>query len=271
MRFPFCNICLLFCLILAQPARAESPNIAIEFKGLYVFSLGPIAFGKMGIEVDQSASEYNVTCDISSTGLARMFANHESHTTVEATGQGFIYSRLSYETNYRTRKKARYVKLVRAGGKMVEEKVQPPDNRDKRPAVEEALKANAYDPLSFVLAMRRGLIEALNQQRNSFSLDVYDGRRLTQADFTLQGKTTVVYNKAKVPVIAVAVRRKLLAGFTASEIDDYSPKEPTLYLYFTDDARVVPIQVELTTWFGKITGTLAKECRTGESCLLGVK
>lgn len=73
------------------------------------------------------------------------------------------------------------------------------------------------------------------------------------------------------PVITVDVRRKPLAGFTAKELADYDPHEPTLHMYFTDDARQIPIRVEATVFFGTLSATLAKECRTGESCLLGNK
>ncbi len=55
-----------------------------------------------------------------------------------------------------------------------------------------ALKKDAADPLSFILRMRQALYEARKKRiKSTFSINVYDGRRLTQADFTIKGKKTI--------------------------------------------------------------------------------
>ena len=58
-------------------------------------------------------------------------------------------------------------------------------------------------------------------------------------------------------------------GFTDSELAEYNKNEPPLTVYFSDDDRLMPLRLETSFWLGMLSATLAKECRTGESCLLG--
>jgi len=146
--------------------------------------------------------------------------------------------------------------------------VEPPG---KRPPVPPELKNKAYDPLSLSLALRHALWQATKTGKNDFSLMLFDGRRLTEINASVAGKKTILMGENKVSAIKLAVRRKILAGFTESEKADVDPNEPTLWMYYSDDDRLVPLKIEMGFLFGKIIGTLVKECRTGESCLLGIK
>ena len=59
---------------------------------------------------------------------------------------------------------------------------------------------------------------------------------------------------------------------TPTELAGFDPKEPTLYIYYTDNARLIPIRLEAGLAFGTISATLIKECGPQvESCLLGLK
>lgn len=244
----------------------------LEFNGIYEFSITAVRFGKMGIEVTQTPEQYAIAADIVSTGLVGKFVKHSSHTTVDGSGgREFTYPNITYESNYQTRKKKKYVKMVRKAGGAPEETLVPPDNPKKRPPVEDELKKDAADPLTFLLRMREALHQAMLEKKERFSLKLYDGRRLTQVDFAITGKEKLKYNKKKVPVIVVSVTRKLLAGFTQSELADHDPNEPVLYLYITHDSRLIPIRAEVNFWMGTVSAALVKECRTGESCLLGNK
>lgn len=244
---------------------------SLTFKGIYEFSLAGVRFGRLGIEFEQKDKDYNMTADIGSTGVINLFAKHTSHTTVDGTGESYNYPNRNYETHYQTKKKKRYVKMVYADGKETVEKIEPPENRDKRPAVEAKLKDAAVDPLTFVIAMRHSLYIARKEGKKKFTLTVYDGRRLTEANFTIAGTDVIEYNGRKLPVIDVAATRKQLAGFTPSEISDHSANEPVLHIYFSNDARQMPVELHADYWLGNISAKLVKECRTGESCLLGNK
>lgn len=266
MRFRLCNIVCIF-LLAAYPAQAQEPLIPINFKGLYDISLGSVRIAKTGIELEQDANSYAVAADIVIAGPLKLFTSHSSHTTVDARGAHFFYPERQYESRYRTKKKKKYVKLAYHGAQALEEKLDPPENRAKRPAVSEELKKKSYDPLSFILAMR----QAIQSGAKVFAIDVYDGRRLTRAHFAVGEKKTLTYNNQKIVTITANVKRELVAGFTDSELNDYDKNEPPLTVYFSDDGRYIPIKLQTSFWLGTLTAMLVKECRTGESCLLGVK
>lgn len=263
------NIFLFFAITSSYPAAAELPPF--DFKGVYECKFSSMPIGRIGIEAEQSAGSYAITADIAAVGVARLFTRHSSHSTVSGGGEDFSYAEIVYETHYRTKDKKRYVRMEQKDGDFTEEDVRPPDNRAVRPAVSTEAKKGAYDPLSFTMALRRKTWEAVQSDTPHFSLNVYDGRRLMQVNAAVADRRVIRLGERKVATIRVAVRRKPMAGFTLSEMKDYDPEEPTLWIYYSDDGQFKPLYLEMGFLFGKLTATLAKECRTGESCLLGIK
>ena len=261
----------LFALANTYPARAGDALTPINFKGIYQFAFDGLPIGKMGIELEQTPQHYAATSDIMTTGLVGAFVKHLSHTTVDGSGQHYHYTDITYESHYQTRKKKKYVQMVTQNGKLTLENLIPPENHESRSEVDEALKNNAVDPLSFLPQLRYDLFEARAKNEGHFTLNAYDGRRLTQVDFAIAGQKNISYNGQDVRVIDVTASRKQIAGFTKSEIDDFDPHEPILHIYFTDDARLIPIRLEARLMLGILSATLAKECTTGESCLFGIK
>jgi hypothetical protein len=270
MNMRFFNIPLLM-LLLCSPAQADEGLTPMQFKGIYQFEFSDVPIGKMGLEIDQSATDYSINSDILTTGVLKMFVNHSSHTTADGSGKHFRYDTVKYDSNYRTRKKKKAVSMRFKNGKIVEEKLNPPDNRATRPAVSDELKTNAIDPLSLILRIRQELFEARKNDTKNFSINGYDGRRLTTADFTVIGTQNLRYKGKKVPVIKVDARRTLVAGFTQSELADKNDNEPPAHIYFTNDAQLKPIKVEAVLWMGTVSATLIKECMPSESCLFGIK
>lgn len=270
MKYRLFNIFFFIAITLSYSApAADMPPF--DLKAIYEFQFAGVPVGRMGFEAEQAPEHYDIAADITSVGIARLFAKHSSHTVVAGTGSGGAYSDILYRTDYKTKEKRKSVKMTQKDSEFTEEDVQPPDNRAKRPAVPAEIKKGAYDPLSLNMALRQKTWEALQSQNKSFSVNVYDGRRLTEVDATVADKKIIRLDGKKVASVRVAVRRKPLAGYTVSELDDIDPKEPTLWVYYSDDGRLIPLYLEMGFLFGKLTATLAKECRTGESCLLGIK
>ena len=270
----FFNILFLF---LSYPASAADTLTAInpdpiQFKGIYNFELSGVPLGKLGIEVQQTKRDYTIVSDVVTSGLVKLFVKHSSHTMVDATGsQDFAYTEATYESHYQTRNKKKYVKMLTKDGITGDETLVPPDNPLTRPKVTADLKKDVVDPLSLTLRMRSELWKAQQNHTPQFTIRMYDGRRLSEIHFVVGEKKTLRYNDGKVPVIMVSVSRKMIAGFTKTELEDFDPKEPELRLYFTDDARLLPLRAEFTLMFGTASATLAKECLANESCLFGLK
>lgn len=249
-------------------AGASAFNPAITFNGYYEFKCNGVRFGKMGIALEQTPSRYSITSDITTTGLLKIFVPHKSHTSVQGRGEHFSYTDITYESRYQTRNKKKYVKMIYTDG-MPHETLEPPDNPAKRPPPPPGDKRGAADPLSLILRMRAMLHDALEENNRAFQLKYYDGRRLTLIKVAIEGRQAIAYDRQQFDTIRVALRRELLGGFSQSEIEKYSPDEPVVYAYFTDDSRLMPILLETHVWFGQLTAELVRECATGESCLLG--
>ncbi|MDX1976025.1 MAG: DUF3108 domain-containing protein [Rickettsiales bacterium] len=269
MTLRYFNILCVF-LLIATPALAEAPLAeSMQIKALYDCQFNGIPFGRVGIEAEQSLQSYAISADIMLTGIAALFVKHSSHTTVDASGKQ--YGNVRYESNYRTRKKQKYVNLVYRDGLLKEEKLMPPEDAKKRPVVDMEQKKDATDPLSLLIRARQLLADNLARNKNSFTTRVFDGRRLNELSFTIAGRKTIRMGEEKQPVVVVSVNRKPIAGFTASELEDISPKEAPIVIYFSDDARLWPIRFETRISLGLISASIVKECKTGESCLLGNK
>jgi hypothetical protein len=264
------TILLIAPFFLVQHLRAQETVIPIAFKGIYEFGMLGITFGRMGVEAEQRAAQYTIASDVELSGIAKLFAQHKSHTEVKGSGTDFKYSDINYETRYQVKKKNKHVKLVSKAGVLIEEVVEPFNPR--RPKVSPELKNKAFDPLSFLLFMRERLAAALAAKAGEFSMMLFDGRNVTQIDVEIEKEPKPLnYKGRKVPVIEISLRRKPIAGFTESELKEFDPKEPALYMYVSKDERLVPLVVKTKIWLGTLTGTLVKECGASESCLLGLK
>lgn len=263
------STCLAF-LFLSSPAMGAQSLSPINENLYYEANYGGLNFGKVGIEIDEQADKASVTCDIISSGILELFVKHSSHTTLTATGENFVYPDRIYESNYQTRKKKRSVKLVYKDGKIIERNIHPPESAEKRPPVPDDDKDSAYDLMSFLLQIRSEIINARKDGKSSFSLNAYDGRRLTQVNFTIGGETAIIMAGKSRPVLTVSASRKQLAGFTQDEIKDYDPDEPSLTTYFSNDEKMLPLHLEVPFLMQKITVSLVKTCGDGESCLLGI-
>lgn len=268
------NIILSSCLWLVFPAHAEEigPLTPLHLNAIYTFQFGGLNFGKIGIESEQSDDHYAIAADVASGGILKLLTRHSSHTVVDGTGKSFHYNHIIYDTRYRTKDKRRSVYLEYKNGKIVKENIQPPENPEKRPPVKADLKNSSIDLLTFNMALRQRFWEALKKGDSAFSMNIYDGRRLTKVDASVLGKQTTTFgDEQKFPVYALKVRRTPVAGFTESELKKVSKNEPSVTIHYSADGRLIPIKIEVPFLFDKLTATLAKECRTGESCLLGIK
>ncbi len=262
------TIFLLFITALPfKPALAVTP---ITEKLYYEAGFAGILFGKIGIEIDQQADKARITCDITSSGILALFLKHSSHTTLEASGSNFSYPNRTYTSNYHTRKKSRSVSLVYKSSKISTQDVQPPDDREKRPAVPEADINKAYDLMAFLLEMRKEILQSRKNGKTAFSINAYDGRRLTQADFNIEGEKAMEISGQKLNTLVVSARRKPLSGYTKGELEDIEPNEPSMTVYFSNDDRLTPLRMEIPFMMQKISATLIKQCGPEESCLLGI-
>ncbi len=257
MRLIFIKIPLLFTILFSFPSCAQSLTPLAE-KLYYEADFAGINFGTIAIEIEQKADKASITCDISSAGIMDIFVKHSSHTTLSASGSNFSYPDRVYESNYQTRNKKRRVKLTYKDGKIAEEILEPAESKDKRPTVAANDKNSAYDLMSFLLQIRKELMQAQINDKKSFTINIFDGRRLTQTDFQIIGRKTIKIAGKKYITLEVSSRRKQLAGFTKDEIADNDPDEPSMTTYFSDDDKFIPLRMERPFLLNKIQADLVK-------------
>lgn len=261
---------MLAILLITSPAAAAKNLTPLSEKLYYEAGFAGILFGKIGIEIEQKPEKASITCDITSSGILALFLKHSSHTTLEANGSSFSYPNRTYASNYHTRKKFRSVKLIYKNSKIDTQEVQPPDDREKRPAVPDSDINSAYDLMTFLLQMRKEIDDARKNGRTYFSINAYDGRRLTQADFNIGAEKTLEIAGKDIKTLMVTARRKPLAGYTKGEIEDIEPNEPSMTVYFSNDDNLTPLRMEVPFMMQKISATLIKQCGPEESCLMGI-
>lgn len=259
------NICLLT-VLWSPPAMGQEALAPLHFKGQYVFSFARVEFGRMGLEAEQEKDGAKLICDISTTGIVKLFVQHSSHSTLQQTGENGVY-----ESNYKTRKKAKYVKILSRNSKVISEELVPPEAPGKRSAVPADIKKQAHSPLEFLLEMRKNLYNSMKSGVSDYSLFFFDGRRLTQGHFTIEGRKTIRIGEKKYKTIKVAARRTLIGGFTKDEIEEYEPDEPTVYLYYSDDERLIPLRIEFKLGLVTVAATLRTQCEARGECLLDIK
>ncbi len=247
---------LLALSLLSYSAQADEPLMPVKFSGHYDFAFSGIPFGKMDISIDQNSTRYTLSGDIETTGIARVLVQHESHTNSKGSGKDFRYGDSEYESRYSTRGKKKYAHVSKENGKIISDKVTPPDNRAVRAAVPLADKSAAIDPLAMSIGIRSEFARARKDGRNNFAIDFYDGRRLTRASFTIGDERILRINGQKIPVFTLSARRKALSGYTATELARLNPKEPDLMIYFSHDAKFMPVYMEVPVAFGVATATL---------------
>lgn len=245
-------------LFLLSPAASQADELApLNVKGQYDLSWTGIPFGALTIDATEKDGHYKMATEIHFKKLINLVVRHESRTTVEGSTEDFLKGPRVYESHYKTKNKPRYVKLdYDAQGHIASETVMPPDNPNKRPPVPEAQKDGSADPVTAIAQIRRLLAKSLAEDAKAFSLPVFDGRRLYEGNFTIEGLAEVKYDGKKQPLIKVVGTRKPVTGFTQKELRDMGTKDVPLDLYFTPLPELMLVKMHLPMAIGAFEATL---------------
>lgn len=205
---------------------------------------------------------------IRSYGIVQKVSQYSSRTSTVFNIDNGQYVPLSFYTEFQQRSGARKIDIKYSGnGTIVEEAVTPPDNRAKRPAVAETLKKNAVDPLTAFMIARQEIKNNLAKGNNKFSLDIYDGRRLSRLDFDIYGRMQREIEDKKYNVVKVTFKRQPVAGYTKNELRRAKDEEPLFTLYISDDETFLPIKADAEAPLGTAVLLLEKECESVDSCV----
>ncbi len=259
---PWFLISVLMIPVLASAAEPLAPYNAIS---RYEFSWSGIGFGKIAIRTNETPTSYDSRVLVKSKGLASLFVKHSSDTTLTGARAGVDYLPQVYETNFQTRNKKKYIKLeYDALGNVVKETSVPEDT--DRPKVPQDQKAGAHDPLSLVFEIRRKLYDALANSQKTFSVLMYDGRRLARVQVDVANIVNRTVGGEKRRLIQVVASREPLSGYTEKELGRMKDAPQTLQIFFSDDANLWPMLMEVNVFMATLRGEWVKNCEAIEAC-----
>ena len=165
----------------------------------------------------------------------------------------------NFKTKVTLKKKTREIVIdYDTNGKIVFEQVTPPDNRGKRPAVEDKFKIGSFDPLTIVIETRRLVMNAVkNNNFNdkgvySFTLPLYDGRKRTDINFELR-------NKKVSGLYPLKFVMKDVAGYTNNELED-AKKGDKIIEIFIDPKTFTPVTASGKSPLGSARARLLQDC-----------
>ncbi|PIR38087.1 MAG: hypothetical protein COV35_07555 [Alphaproteobacteria bacterium CG11_big_fil_rev_8_21_14_0_20_39_49] len=204
---------------------------------------------------------------IESYGIVKKVSKYES---VFKTRFNYVEGEFvpdSYYTEFQQRNGGRKIDIkFNKDGTVAKEEVTPPDNRAKRPAVSEKLKHDTFDPLTAFMAARKKVKESLEKGNNSFSIKMYDGRRLSDLDFKIEGRFDRKISGTKHKLVKVTFKRKPIEGYTQNELKRMQKEEPVFTLYLSDDEKLLPIKMDADAPLGTAVLLFEKDCPSLDKC-----
>jgi hypothetical protein len=193
-------------------------------------------------------------------GTVDYFFNWMSHTVSYYRDYGDKIIPENFRTKVRLRKKVREIHIdYDQQGKIISEKVIPPDNRLKRPAVDDSLKTRTFGPLSIIAEVRRNVLSAFRDDlfeedgTYRFTIPLYDARRRTDVVFTLYER------KTNEDLHMLKMRRTPVAGFTDNE-KDFIKQGTVSFKIFIDPTDMWPVRAEGSHTLGTASATYEGDC-----------
>ena len=217
-------------------------------------------------DLKASISENEVAAKIQSYGTVKAISKYANYTYTKfhKNGDQYIPEEFISNTTQRQGKKDVVIKYGN-DGKILEESVTPPDKRHKRPAVEDNLKIDAFNPAFAAIIARDKIGDGLANGKKKFHLNIYDGRRLSKLEFNIIGRQTIKVLEKNTDVVKIEFRRIPVAGFTNNELKRMNGEEPdfSVYLNIND---LLPVKADAVAPLGKASFILEKECKSIEEC-----
>ncbi|MCC7259405.1 MAG: DUF3108 domain-containing protein [Alphaproteobacteria bacterium] len=251
--------------------KTESPPATAPLTAnlWYKFYWSGLYAGDIIIGVTETEGKYEARAVIETQDMVRTISRFWSDTSIHGTREKGAYRPTHYDTYYHRRKGGgRKIVLDYEGdARIVKEDYNPPENRQKRPAVPPEQRDGAPDPITLALVVRQKLRALLDAGTKKFTMRMFDGRRLSDVNFEIVGKDIIEVKERRRDVIHIVYEQSPVAGYTNNEMKRLAGENPRVDIYISDDDRLIPLQVEGTAMMGTASAMFRKECRLFEECL----
>jgi hypothetical protein len=153
------------------------------------------------------------------------------------------------------------MRFVSRGGASVAER--GPDDTSRKPPLAEAFRRDTVDPLSAFERIREAVRAARETGRRGFTVPVYDGARR----FDMVGRVLPLSSGGD-HAVQVLLRLHPIAGFRGESSDDGDPDSAPrpARLTVSDDARLLPLSVEVKIYYLPLVVRLDHLCSTPAAC-----
>lgn len=228
---------------MAQTPMLEPLQVELRYDG----SIAGLPLGRIRVTIHETATDYQIRLDTKARGVASLFSAMRS--VAEARGLCAVPSRYTpqfYESTEEKNgdKRWREARITYdAKGTIIERFRKPMDDPKWRPVVPMAEANTAVDPISAYLVLRPKLQHILAADIADTEVRTYDGARLAVMHFHVVGRTTREIMGKPMPVVDTTITRHIIRGYTPKEEKKFKEGDPEIHIYFSDDARLLPVLV----------------------------
>jgi hypothetical protein len=249
-------------LALASPGGARAAATVATYSAAW----GGLPAAEIRLELgDDGAALYRDRIDIRTTGLPHLVTRFRGTATAEgrlaASGSA---EPVRYDAIYDLRKRRdRHVSMrfVRSSGALIADR--GPDDTSRKPPLAETFRANVLDPLAAVEAIRGALRTRGRAPGTSFTIAVYDGARR----FDVLGRV-LPPGVGTAGVLRIALSLRPIAGFKGETSEEGDPDDAPrpVELQLSDDARLIPLSMQVPIWYLPLVVRLDRLCAGGDPC-----
>lgn len=239
------------------------PVYAIESEALYQAYWAGLPAGQVRLSLREDGDTYRDEIGMRTEGVARLATRFSA----SAVSQGRLLpgeplaAPARYDASFNLRKaKNRHLEIrfpQRAGAVFAE---RGSGDTSQKPQLAEQFRRNVLDPLSALAAIRQGLRD---RSRTRFTVSVYDDARRFDVLVRVLPKTS-----ADQGVLRVELTLKPIAGFKgeSSDVGDPDDAPRPVALTLSDDARLMPLSMQVSLYYLPLTVELSQWCTPGARC-----
>lgn len=256
-----CKIAFVLCMLgLASPVAAQVPELSpLNYKLRYDVRWNGIPLGRIRIEAAEDRFGYRMTLDTKTRGIVRLFDPQRGLVNVRGRMQEGRYLPQWYASRALDDENGRHTQIhYESDGTIKTRERTPPDDPRNRPPVPLAQANTATDPLTAMFILRHELRDNMAANRRDTAVRTYDGARLAEFNFHVVSRAQLKIMGAHHDAINSVMTRSLIAGYKDKEIRRYEEGDPVVHVYFSADARLLPLRAEINLRLGNITADLTE-------------
>jgi hypothetical protein len=268
--------------LLLPPLQARAENPAQDERLAYKLMLGGLHVGDAVVALNQTASGYSTEMKMAAAGAMRWVQSFRA----EVSGRGAFVAPAASATPFASFQPLEF-RRAWSGGELANNMVMtfdpetgaavtkerifnpltgaevrredlPWNRRNPFVPVPDELRTNALDPMTAFVAARSQVMSTGGPAK-TFRVPIYDGSRRYDIVGNTAPVRTVMINGAEQAVIPVTAKIEPVFGFIRRSQKTMQGTEGKLY--FTPDARFIPVQVVVGNDYFSGVMNLAADCR----------